>query len=108
MATATRQADRAMPMPFIGRYTGTTAAQDIHIGFKPALIIAINWTDGDKIWIWSKHDTSNIVSIDTEVATEAVAITQVDDGSEIGFALPASTATVNEDTKVFLFLAWAE
>lgn len=106
MANATRQSDQARGW-FIGRYTGTTAAQDIHIGFKPALIIAYNQTDGDKIWIWSKNDTSNIVTIDTEVATEAVAVSQVDDGGELGFKLP-SNASVNEDTKVYVFIAFPE
>lgn len=106
MANATRQADLARGW-FIGRYTGTTAAQDINIGFKPALILAYNQTDGDKIWIWSKNDVAAIVSIDTEVATESVAITQVDDGVERGFALP-SNGTVNEDAKVYVFIAFPE
>lgn len=91
----------------VGRYTGTTAAQNIHIGFKPALIIAYNQTDGDKIWIWAKNDVANIVTIDTEVATEAVAVTQVDNGTVLGFGLP-SNASVNEDAKVFVFLAIPE
>lgn len=106
MATATRQAEHLRAYT-IGRYTGTTAAQDINLGFKPSLIIAINWTDGDKIWIWSKHDTSNIVTIDTEVAAEAVAIAQVDDGTELGFSLP-SNASVNEDAKVYVFIAFPD
>lgn len=92
---------------YVGRYSGTTAAQKINIGFKPALIIAVNWTDGDKIYIWSKHDTSNIVTVDTEVAAESVAITQADDGTNLGFSLP-SNASVNEDAKVYLFLAFHE
>lgn len=106
MADATRQAE--MPRSFyVGRYSGTTAAQKINFGFKPALVIGINWTDGDKIYIWSKHDTSNIVTIDTEVAAEAVAVTQVDDGTNLGISLP-SNASVNEDAKVYLFLAYPE
>lgn len=104
MANATRQSE--MPRSFyIGRYSGTTAAQNINIGFKPALIIALNWTDGDKLYIWSSHDTSNITTIDTEVATEVVAIAQVDDGTTLGFSLP-SNASVNEDAKVYVFLAF--
>lgn len=106
MANATRQSDQGRGW-FIGRYAGTTAAQNIHIGFKPALILAYNQTDGDKIYIWSKNDTSNIVTIDTEVATESVAITQVDNGTVLGFGLP-SNASVNEDSKTFVFIAFPE
>lgn len=106
MANATRQSDIARG-PFIGRYSGTTAAQNIHIGFKPALILAYNQTDGDKIWVWSKNDVANIVTVDTEVATEVVAIAQVDNGTVLGFSLP-SNASVNEDAKVFVFIAYPE
>lgn len=106
MANATRQSDQARGW-FIGRYAGTTAAQNIHIGFKPALILAYNQTDGDKLYIWSKNSLTTIVTIDTEVATESVAITQVDNGTVLGFALP-SDGSVNEDAKTYVFIAFPE
>lgn len=108
MANATRIADFARGPVFIGSYVGTTAAQNIHIGFKPAFMVIYNQTDGDKIGIWCKNDTSNVVTIDTEVATEAVAIAQVDNGTVIGFSLAASEGSLNENGKTYVFLAVSE
>lgn len=107
MANATRLADTPRGNPFVGSYTGTTAAQNIHIGFKPAFIMAWNFTDGDKLFIWTKHSATTITSIDTEVANETVAITAVDNGTVLGFSLP-SDSTVNEDAKVYVFIAFPE
>lgn len=109
MANATRVAGVSRG-PFIGSYAGTTAAQNINIGFKPSLIIAINATDGDKIWIWSSASAHSaaVTTIDTEVANESITIAAVDDGTSLGFSLPASTASVNEDGKTFVFIAWAQ
>jgi len=104
MANATRIADFARGPVFVGSYAGTTAAQNIHIGFKPSFIIAYNQTDGDKLWAWCSNDVANVVTIDTEVATEAVAIAQVDNGTVIGFSLP-SDGSVNENAKTYVFLA---
>jgi hypothetical protein len=106
MPNATRVADRARGI-YVGTYAGTTAAQNINIGFKPALLLIVNLTDGDKIAIWSEtagHATK-ITTIDTEVANECVTIDAVDDGTSLGFSLPACTATVNEDGKTFLVVA---
>ena len=106
MATATRIADVARG-PFVGKYTGTTAAQNIHIGFKPAYIRAWNRTDGDTEWVWSKDDTANVEVITTAAASAAIAITQVDNGTVLGFGLP-SDAVVNENSKVYVFIAFPE
>lgn len=106
MAAATRIADRVRG-PFIGKYTGTTAAQNIHIGFKPAYIRAVNWTDGDTEWLWTKDDTSNVVVVTTAVGAQAIAVAQVDDGTTLGFSLP-SNAVVNENAKVYYFEAYPE
>ena len=107
MAVATRLADQARGY-FVGTYAGTTAAQNIHIGFEPALIIGVNVTDGDTMYIWSTEDLANVVSIIATPATVAEAITQVDNGTVIGFALPASGSTTNEDGKTYVFLALPE
>lgn len=106
MPNATRHSD--LPRgPFIGSYSGTTAAQNINIGFKPAYIIAYNQTDGDTFWFWSKNDTANVVSIVLAAATTAAVVTQVDNGTDIGFSLP-SNAVINENAKVYVFIAFAD
>lgn len=106
MAVATRIADAARGY-FVGKYTGTTAAQNIHIGFKPAYIKATNRTDGDTVWEWYKDDVANVIVTTTAVATSAIAVAQVDNGTVLGFSLP-SNAVVNEDAKVYVFIAFPE
>jgi hypothetical protein len=93
--------------PFVGSYTGTTAAQNIYLGFKPAMIEAWNRTDGDVVFMWSKAILTTLVSIDAEAATESIVIAGVEDASGIGFSLP-SNAVVNENAKVYDFIAWPE
>lgn len=106
MANATRIADTVRGV-FVGKYTGTTAAQNIHIGFKPGYIRAYNRTDGDTIWEWYKDDIVNVTVITAAVAAAAIAITQVDNGTVLGFALP-SNAVVNENAIVYAFVAFPE
>ena len=106
MPAATRVSDKATG-PFIGRYTGTTAAQNIYIGFKPAYIRAWNFTDGDTEWVWSKNDVANLLVITTAAANGAIAVAGVEDATGIGFSLP-SNAVVNEDAKVYHFIAFPE
>lgn len=108
MPAATRISDRASGIPFIGKYSGTTAAQNIHIGFKPGMIVAWNFTDGDVFWFWTKDNTSNVTIITTAAANQASAVTQVDDGTTLGFSLPGSDAVINENAKVYYFLAFPE
>lgn len=107
MANATRISDVARGW-FIGTYAGTTAAQNIHIGFRPSLIIAINATDGDKIWIWAEATAyaTVVTTIDTEVANETLTVDAVDDGTVLGFSLPSSTGSINEDGDTYLFIAF--
>ena len=106
MANATRVSDGARG-PFIGSYTGTTAAQNIHIGFKPAMIICWNRTDGDDINLWSKASLTTFVNVATAAATVSAAVTGVDNGTVLGFSLP-SNSDINEDAKVYDFIAWPE
>ena len=106
MPNATRIADPARGY-FLGKYTGTTAAQKIGIGFKPAMIHAWNHSDGDTVWDWTKDDTANVIVTTTAVAKSAIAVAQVDDGTLLGFSLP-SDAVVNENTKVYYFMAFPE
>ena len=107
MANATRVADRARG-PFIGSYAGTTAAQNIHIGFKPAFMIIYNQTDGDDVNIWCKNDETTFVNIAAAAATESAAIAAVDNGTVLGFSLPACNTSVNENAKTFVVVAWPE
>ena len=106
MPAATRVSDKATG-PFIGQYTGTTAAQNIYIGFKPAYIRAWNATDGDTEWVWTKNDLTAVLAITTAAASSAVVITGIEDSLGIGFALP-SNAVVNENAKVYHFIAFPE
>ena len=106
MANATRVADVSRGY-FIGSYTGTTAAQNIHIGFQPALIYAWNRTDGDTVWMWSAADIVNVKTIVALVANEVAAVTQIDNGTVIGFSLP-SNAVINENLKVYDFIAFPD
>lgn len=106
MAVATRIADRANGA-FIFSYAGTTAAQNIHLGFKPAYMEIYNQTDGDTIFKWCKNDVANVVVSTTAVAPAAIAIAQVDNGTVIGFSLP-SDAVVNENAKTYVGIAWRE
>jgi len=106
MANATRVSDRPRG-PFIGSYTGTTAAQNIHIGFKPAMIIGWNRTDGDTVWFWSKAITTTYVAVTTAAATVTANVTQIDDGTVIGFSL-AADAVANENAKVYDFIAFPD
>ena len=108
MPNATRIADEARGY-FVGKYTGTTAAQKIGIGFKPAYIRAWNATDGDVEWMWFKDDTANVMVVITNAGpvTSAKAVAQVDDGTILGFSLPADS-TINENTKVYKFVAFPD
>jgi hypothetical protein len=104
MANATRVSDQARGY-FVGTYAGTTAAQNIHIGFKPSFIFATNRTDGDTNWIWSSDVVTTVMKIAGTPATSCSAITQIDNGTVIGFSLPACDTVVNENGKTYVFLA---
>jgi hypothetical protein len=49
----------------------------------------------------------NVTVITAAVAAAAIAITQVDNGTVLGFALP-SNAVVNENAVVYAFVAFPE
>ena len=89
------------PSVISGMYTGTTAAQTVTIGFRPSWIQAYNITDGDTQYFWTVNDLANVVSVVALAATSAAVITVTDHG----FVLPASNAIVNENTKVYAFIA---
>ena len=106
MAVATRIADKANGA-FVFKYTGTTAAQNIHIGFKPAYMIIYNQTDGDDVNIWCKDSETTFVNIAAAAASVTATIARVDDGTVIGFSLP-SDSDINENAKVYVGIAWRE
>ena len=104
MANATRVSDQARG-PYVGSYTGTTAAQNINIGFKPSAMIIWNRTDGDTVIFWSSAIQTTYVDVVLAAATVTANITQVDNGTVIGFSL-ASDAVANENAKVYDFIAF--
>lgn len=108
MANATQSA--SLPRNFyLGSYVGTTAAQNIHIGFKPVMIWAWDITSGTTTYLWTQQDLSNVRSIITTAgpASTTAAITQVDNGTVAGFALPASNTTVNANGDTYYFIAFS-
>ena len=106
MAVATRVTDLARGA-FIGSYAGTTAAQNIHIGFKPAAILAFNRTDGDTAWFWTKALATQAYTIVALTAIQSSTVAGVDNGTVIGFSLPVD-AVINENAKTYDFIAWPE
>lgn len=106
MANATRIVDRPRHY-MVGKYTGTTAAQNINIGFKPALLLIWNQTDGDDVNLWYKDSETTFVNIAAAAATVSAAVARIDNGTEIGFSL-ASNSDINEDAKVYVFIAFYE
>lgn len=106
MAVATKIADRVGTW-YVGKYTGTTAAQSIYIGFKPSFIIMYNTTDGDDVNIWCKDSATTFVNIAAAAGTITAAVVGVDDGTGIGFSLPTDS-DINENGKVYVFLALPE
>lgn len=106
MAVATRISDKAAGA-FIFSYAGTTAAQNIHIGFKPAFMLIYNQTDGDDVNIWCKNSLTTFVNIASAAATVTAAITAVDNGTVLGFSLPTDS-DINEDGKTYVGIAWPE
>lgn len=106
MASATRIADRANGATIFS-YTGTTAAQNIHLGYKPAFMIIYNQTDGDTVCLWCKNSTSTYVTITTAAVTTSATVAQVDDGTTLGFSL-GSDAVLNENAKVYVGIAWRD
>lgn len=106
MAVATRIVDRPRTY-MVGKYTGTTAAQNIHIGFKPALLLIWNQTDGDDVNLWVKDSETTFVNIAAAAAPITAAVARIDNGTEIGFSLP-SDSDINENAKVYIFIAFWE
>lgn len=85
-----------------GTYTGSTAAQTVTVGFRPSALLFYNNTDKDTVLLWHNSDVAAAVAITTAAASTTVAITVTDHG----FVLPASNSVVNEDAKVYVFLAF--
>ena len=106
MANATRVSDQARGY-LVGSYTGTTAAQNIHLGFKPAMLHIWNRTDGDTVIYWSKAVQTTYVGVTSAAATVTAVIAPVDNGTVIGFSL-ATDAVANENNKVYDFIAFPE
>lgn len=89
------------PSVVSGTYTGTTAAQTVTIGFRPSWIITFNITDGDDVNIWHNSMSTTFINI----AAAAASVSAVVAVTDHGFTLPASDNDINENTKVYGFIA---
>lgn len=107
MANATRIADFADGRGNVFSYAGTGAAQNIHIGYKPSFMIFFNRTDGDDVNIWCKDTTTAFINIAAAAGAITATIAAVDNGTEIGFSLPADN-DCNENAKTYVVIAWPE
>lgn len=91
--------------PARGTYTGTGAAVNVVLGFKPGFVFIYNFTDGDVTFQWS--DTmaeGTAVQTDTAVAKLASnGISLLDGSTGAGFIAGSS---VSESAKVFHYVAW--
>ena len=87
-------------------YTGTTAAQNVQMGFRPQAFLGFNWTDGTIAFFWHRLDLTKVFKMIGTGAftTPACVITQIDHG----LALPASNTDVNSNTKVYYGLAFID
>lgn len=104
MAAATILVNR--PRNFaVFTYTGTTAAQNIHLGFKPSYMIIQNATDGDDVNFWHTSSQTTFINVAAAAASVSAAVAPVDDGTTLGFSLP-SNSDINEDAKVYHGIAF--
>mgnify|MGYP003403951942 CR=1 FL=1 len=88
-------------------YVGTTAAQNIHLGFKPSYMIIGNATDGDDVNFWHKSSQTTFINIAAAAANISAAVASIDNGTEIGFSLP-SDSDINENGKTYHGIAFYE
>jgi len=89
----------------IGTYAGTGAAQSINIGFKPCALLTWNLTDGDDVNLWISAEQMKFVNIALAAANITAIVAPVDNGTEIGFSLPADS-DINENLKTYGFIAF--
>ncbi len=62
-----------IPSTVVGTYTGTGAAINVILGFKPDFLIVINYTDGDIVGLWNRavHAAGTSTDIGAAAATNA-------------------------------------
>lgn len=79
-------------------YTGTGAAVNVNLGYRPSLVIVYNETDGDVCWIgMSGQAAGSALQLDTAVSfISSDGITMKADGFSVGTAL-------SESAKVFRY-----
>ncbi len=89
------------PSVVSGTYTGTTAAQTVILGFQPSWFMCWNVTDGDDFNVWHKSMTTTFINIAAAAATVSAVVSTTDHG----ITLPASDNDINENGKVYAFIA---
>lgn len=103
----------SIPHLIVGKYVGDGAASAVvNVGFVPTAMLALNWTDGDVVWFWSKDDVANVMTLvdsgvgTTDISKQAIAVTQTTASNSVyGVILPAN-AVINESGKTYYFLAF--
>ena len=70
-------------------------------------MIIYNETDMDDLNFWCKDSETTFMNVAAAAAKITAVIARVDDGTTLGFSLP-SDSDVNEDSKVYVGIAWRE
>lgn len=91
-----------------GKYTGDGSAKNISLGFKPKVVMVVNFTDGDNIfWHFDTMTDDTGILVSTAVATDAAGNVTLYGGSIAanpqGFTVGAG---MSESGKEFHYAAW--
>lgn len=96
-------------LPKTGTYTGTGAALDVNVGFKPIAVLAYNETDGDVVALQMQGAAAakGLKIVDSGSGTTDISfvssngITLANNGFRVG-----TDSDMNENAKVYRYLAW--
>lgn len=94
-----------------GTYTGTDAAINIELGFVPGWVEIINWTDGDKRFVFTEDKTfvhTGGTNATATVASNGISTFAGVSGGEAAPKAPGFTAgtEVSADGKVYAYIAY--
>lgn len=94
-----------IPSTVVGTYTGTGAAINVILGFKPDFLIVVNYTDGDIIGFWNRavHAAGTSTDVAAAAATNAADGFTAYSGTE-GEGFTAGT-DFSESAKVYGYFA---
>lgn len=91
-----------LPEIKVGTYTGTGAALSVTLGYKPAVVLAFNQTDGDVFWghISGMTDATAFAIAAATAAVSSQGCTLTPSGFTLG-----TNSSINESAKVYLYVA---